>query len=230
MTGECHNTPTFCNKSAKISVRALVACRDCVVSSPSTRRQGMTRLTRHIRSNAVAYLALFVALGGTSYAALHLPANSVGGRQIRNHVINPVKLNPKYIAGSVRAWASVNAKGKIVASSGGARIVASVGADKIRWNTKSVGRCWCRRDRQQPDWTRRRLRIPASLTRRCCPWPRGRLRVLVTVYAVTGHSGATPSRQPYVVAVTCPDSSYAQMIAHPVRRSSLLAAADALVS
>ncbi len=90
----------------------------------------MTRLTRHIRSNAVAYLALFVALGGTSYAALHLPANSVGGRQIRNHVIDPVKLNPKYIAGSVRAWASVNAKGKIVASSGGAKIVASVGADQ----------------------------------------------------------------------------------------------------
>ncbi len=104
----------------------------------------MNLLTHHVRSNAIAYLALFVALGGTSYAALELPANSVGGRQIRNHVISPVKLNPKYIAGSVRAWASVNAKGKIVASSGGASIVASVGADQITWKTTISRRCWQR--------------------------------------------------------------------------------------
>lgn len=32
----------------------------------------------HVRANAVSYVALFVALGGTSYAALRLPANSVG--------------------------------------------------------------------------------------------------------------------------------------------------------
>ena len=42
----------------------------------------MTRLTQHARSNVVAYLALFVALGGTGYAAINLPANSVGGKQI----------------------------------------------------------------------------------------------------------------------------------------------------
>ena len=34
-------------------------------------------------SNAVATLALFVALGGSSYAALKLPRNSVGSSQIR---------------------------------------------------------------------------------------------------------------------------------------------------
>jgi hypothetical protein len=37
----------------------------------------------HLRPNAVAYVALFVALTGTSYAAIKLPANSVGTKQIR---------------------------------------------------------------------------------------------------------------------------------------------------
>jgi hypothetical protein len=36
----------------------------------------------HLRRNAVAYVALFIALGGTSYAAIKLPANSVKAKQI----------------------------------------------------------------------------------------------------------------------------------------------------
>ncbi len=43
----------------------------------------MTRLIHHIRGNVVAYLALFVALGGTSYAAVSVPRNSVGAPQIQ---------------------------------------------------------------------------------------------------------------------------------------------------
>jgi hypothetical protein len=34
-------------------------------------------------SNVVATLALVLALGGVSYAAMKLPKNSVGGKQIR---------------------------------------------------------------------------------------------------------------------------------------------------
>jgi hypothetical protein len=41
------------------------------------------RFVQHVRGNVVAYLALLVALGGTSYAALRLPRNSVGPLQIR---------------------------------------------------------------------------------------------------------------------------------------------------
>jgi hypothetical protein len=52
----------------------------------------MTRLLAHVHSQAVAYLALFVALGGTSYAALSLPANSVGTRQIRNGAVTTKKI------------------------------------------------------------------------------------------------------------------------------------------
>lgn len=80
----------------------------------------MRRAVNHFRSNVVGYLALFVALGGTSYAALRLPANSVGNRQIRNHSIDPDKFNPRYIKGNVRLWASVNAAGKVVGGGRGA--------------------------------------------------------------------------------------------------------------
>ena len=44
------------------------------------------KLKGHVRSNAVAYLALFVALGGTSYAAT-LPRNSVGSAQIAKDAV-----------------------------------------------------------------------------------------------------------------------------------------------
>ncbi len=45
-----------------------------------------------IRKNPVAYVALFVALGGTSYAASRLPANSVGTGQLRNGAVTDKKV------------------------------------------------------------------------------------------------------------------------------------------
>jgi hypothetical protein len=42
----------------------------------------LARAAAHARRNVVAYIALFVALGGTSYAAIKLPANSVKAKQI----------------------------------------------------------------------------------------------------------------------------------------------------
>src|ERR1700689_1351596 len=69
----------------------------------------MTRLLFYVRHNSIALLALFVALGGTSYAALNLPANSVGARQIRNGSIQPVKLDHSLIAASIRAWVNIQA-------------------------------------------------------------------------------------------------------------------------
>ena len=46
----------------------------------------MTTVVAHLRAHLVAYLALFFALGGTSFAAVSklLPANSVGTRQVIN--------------------------------------------------------------------------------------------------------------------------------------------------
>ncbi len=42
---------------------------------------------RHVRQQFVGYLALFLALGGVSYAAITLPANSVGSKQIKKRAV-----------------------------------------------------------------------------------------------------------------------------------------------
>lgn len=49
-------------------------------------------IINHLRRNAVAFLALFVALGGTSYAVSRLPANSVDTPQLVNGAVTAPKL------------------------------------------------------------------------------------------------------------------------------------------
>jgi hypothetical protein len=46
----------------------------------------------------VALIALFVSLGGTSYAALSLPRNSVGTAQLKNRAVTKKKISKKTIA------------------------------------------------------------------------------------------------------------------------------------
>lgn len=46
----------------------------------------------HLRRNVVAYVALGVALGGTSYAAVSLPRASVGTPQLRNGAVTSIKV------------------------------------------------------------------------------------------------------------------------------------------
>ena len=52
----------------------------------------MRRLLRHLRNNVVAYLALMIALGGTSYAATQLPGNSVGAKQLKRNAVTAAKI------------------------------------------------------------------------------------------------------------------------------------------
>ena len=47
----------------------------------------LKRLVHHFQGNAIAWIALFVALGGVSYAAVKLPANSVGTRQLKRNAV-----------------------------------------------------------------------------------------------------------------------------------------------
>ncbi len=68
-------------------------------------------------ANVIATIALFVALGGASYAAVKLPKNSVGTKQIKNKAItgakiangavNGAKITPGSIAGSALNLASI---------------------------------------------------------------------------------------------------------------------------
>src|SRR5829696_5368243 len=51
----------------------------------------------YARRHHLALLALFVALGGTSYAAIRLPSNSVGTKQIRRGAVTPSKVAPKTV-------------------------------------------------------------------------------------------------------------------------------------
>ncbi len=104
----------------------------------------MHQLLRHVRSNAVAYVALFVALGGTGYAALRLPANSVGNRQIQNGSVTPVKLDRQLTAGAVRVWAEVNANGRLVAGEGSPKsgiTRGAVGQFFVTWRAAAFSRC-----------------------------------------------------------------------------------------
>ena len=56
------------------------------------RRKREQDFTTHLRGNVVAYLALFVALGGTSYAAATLPRNSVTAKQIAARAVGSAEL------------------------------------------------------------------------------------------------------------------------------------------
>jgi hypothetical protein len=83
------------------------------------------KILTFIRHNTIALIALFVALGGTSYAALNLPPNSVGPTQLRNHSITPNKFSTGAIGGYIRYWAWIDGAGKIMASSPHAKILGT---------------------------------------------------------------------------------------------------------
>ncbi len=113
----------------------------------------MIRLVRHVRSNVVAYLALFVALGGTSFAAVRLAPGSVGTIQLRNGAVTanklangavtPRKLSSKTIGGSVRHWAQIGADGTVEASSSRARVIGAPqqGGYVISWSDTFSNHC-----------------------------------------------------------------------------------------
>jgi hypothetical protein len=95
----------------------------------------MNRLTTHLRRNVVAYIALFVALGGTSYAAV----------SVRDHSLVPQKFNPTYVGGYVRAWVSVSGNGHVIASGGKFRLRAQPDAGPghyaVDWRPNPGSRC-----------------------------------------------------------------------------------------
>ena len=70
------------------------------------------KILAYVRQNAIALLALFVALGGSSYAAI-----AINGSQIRNKSIGAVKFDPNSVAASIKAWAIVYAGSNSAGSS-----------------------------------------------------------------------------------------------------------------
>lgn len=58
------------------------------------------RLVSHVRSHLVAYLALFLALGGTAIAADALKKNSVGTKQIKKNAVTNPKIKKNAVTGA----------------------------------------------------------------------------------------------------------------------------------
>jgi hypothetical protein len=87
----------------------------------------MKRLIQSLRSQSIGVLALFIALGGTGYAAISIPRNSVGSRQLRNGAVttnkiakgavSASKLDSKSIAGTTVFWAQIAQSGQVIRSS-----------------------------------------------------------------------------------------------------------------
>lgn len=99
----------------------------------------MKRALDYVAHHAIAIAALLcslLALGGASYAAVGLA----------NHSITPAKLNPRYLSGYVRAWASVAANGHVISSAGSPKVrmhesPAPPGDYDIFWRTRPNSGC-----------------------------------------------------------------------------------------
>ena len=104
-------------------------------------------------ANVTASLALFIALGGVGYAAIKLPKNSVGTKQLRTSAVKSKEIKNgavtrRDIKGSTRSsfgrpvfHAAVNSAGQLVrgnATSGGA--APGDGLFTVRWR-RDVSRC-----------------------------------------------------------------------------------------
>jgi hypothetical protein len=57
----------------------------------------MHGLSTYLRRHHIGLLALFIALGGTSYAAVSLSANSVGARELKNRAVGSSELKDRSI-------------------------------------------------------------------------------------------------------------------------------------
>ena len=84
---------------------------------------------RFLRGNTIALLALFVALGGTTYAATALPKNSVGTKQLKNNAVTAPKIkNGAVTTAKINTNAVTGAK---VLESSLAQVPSALNADQL---------------------------------------------------------------------------------------------------
>lgn len=76
----------------------------------------MTRTIDFVKHNAIAIAALFIALGGTSYAAVSIPKGSVGTRQLRRGAVTPSKLSSRNFRGRIIAVTEIENGGAVLRS------------------------------------------------------------------------------------------------------------------
>jgi hypothetical protein len=97
----------------------------------------MTRgLLRFLRGNTIALLALFVALGGTTYAATALPKNSVGTKQLKKDAVTNPKIKNGAVTGAKVADNSI--KGADVLESSLGKVLSATQADSATSATNAT--------------------------------------------------------------------------------------------
>jgi hypothetical protein len=107
----------------------------------------MSNVLAYLRQHVLAVIALvlsLLSLGGASYAALSLPAGSVGNRQLRDRAITAAKLNPTSVAASIRAWANLTWAGgwHVQASSGDIHVSTAALGEVVSWrHTRFASTC-----------------------------------------------------------------------------------------
>jgi hypothetical protein len=99
----------------------------------------MRRVLDHLRGNVVAYLALSVALGGTSYAAASLPRGSVGTAQLRPNAVTSAKVRDRSLATRDFSAATLGALGGRTGPVGPAGTPGTVGATGLTGATGATG-------------------------------------------------------------------------------------------
>ena len=93
----------------------------------------------------VALIALFVTLGGVSYAAIRLPANSVGALQLKSNAVTPAKINANAVTAAKTASNAVQGA-KINTNVVSAAKIASNAVTSAKIAASAVTSPKCRRD------------------------------------------------------------------------------------
>lgn len=154
----------------------------------------LQRVLGHLRSQWLGAIALFVALGGTSYAAVSLPRNSVGTRQLRNGAVTPKKLSAKSFGGHILMTAVVNDLGHVVSSKprGASTTHWSQNGGWIEWHRPIPKNCFALASLLGPQGTLGNGSVPPTTE---------------TVFAGTRRAAVavtSPVETSYQVAVVCP--------------------------
>ena len=100
----------------------------------------LARICSYLRAHHIGLIALFVALGGTSYAALKLPANSVGTKQLKKDAVTLKKIDRSARKALEGQQGDTGARGPTGATGAtGLRGPQGPGATRLDWSGTQAG-------------------------------------------------------------------------------------------
>ncbi|MGB2875214.1 MAG: hypothetical protein WBB76_07030, partial [Gaiellaceae bacterium] len=100
------------------------------------RVHGMTSIARLIERHGIALLALFVALGGTTYAATGYPAGIIGAKQLKKSAVTNPKIKDGAVTGAKIAINTITGANVLESSLG--QVPSATHADSATNATKAT--------------------------------------------------------------------------------------------